>query len=176
MPVPTRACRPAGRHRLALHVGAHQAPVGVIVLQEGNQGRSHRNYLLGRHVHVIDIFRCLHRKFVQVANAIRSSTNLLFLSRARGLGNHMFRFVNRRQEFDVVGHLAIHHFAIGTFKETIVVGASIGRQRVDQTDVRPFRCLNGTYATVVRRVYITHLKPARSRVRPPGPSAETRRL
>ena len=35
------------RHRLALHVGAHQSPVGVVVFQERNQARRYAHHLLG---------------------------------------------------------------------------------------------------------------------------------
>ncbi len=43
------------RHRLALHVGAHQGAAGVVVLQERDHGRGHRDDLLRRHVHVLDV-------------------------------------------------------------------------------------------------------------------------
>ena len=39
------------RHGLTLHVGAHQRAVGVVVLQERDQGSSDRNELFRRHVH-----------------------------------------------------------------------------------------------------------------------------
>ena len=42
------------RHRLTLHVGTHQRAVGVVVLQEGNHGRSHGEHHLGRYVHQVD--------------------------------------------------------------------------------------------------------------------------
>ncbi|KAK0360916.1 hypothetical protein LTR94_025474, partial [Friedmanniomyces endolithicus] len=42
------------RHGLTLHVGAHQCAVGVVVLQEGDQGRSDRDHLFGRNVHHVD--------------------------------------------------------------------------------------------------------------------------
>ena len=42
------------RHRLALHVGAHQRAVGVVVLEERDQRRGHRHQLLRRDVHVVD--------------------------------------------------------------------------------------------------------------------------
>ena len=45
------------RHRLLLHVGAHQGAVGVVVLEERDQRRADRNDLLGRHVHVVDLGR-----------------------------------------------------------------------------------------------------------------------
>ena len=41
------------RDGLALHVGAHQRAVGVVVLQEWNQAGRHRHQLFGRNVHVI---------------------------------------------------------------------------------------------------------------------------
>ena len=43
------------RHGLALHVGAHQGAVGVIVLEERHQRGGDRNDLLRRHVHVVDV-------------------------------------------------------------------------------------------------------------------------
>ena len=42
------------RHRLALHVRAHQRAVGVVVLEERDQRRGDRDELLGRHVHEVD--------------------------------------------------------------------------------------------------------------------------
>src|SRR5581483_2492615 len=41
------------RDGLALHVGAHQGAVGVVVLEEWNQAGGDRNELLGRNVHVV---------------------------------------------------------------------------------------------------------------------------
>ena len=49
--------RPQGRHRLALHVGPHERPVRVIMLEEGNERRRYGHHLLRRNVHVIDVFR-----------------------------------------------------------------------------------------------------------------------
>ena len=43
------------RHGLALHVRAHQRAVGVVVLEERDQRRGHRNELLRRHVHLVDL-------------------------------------------------------------------------------------------------------------------------
>jgi hypothetical protein len=42
-------------HRLALHVRTHQGAVGIVVLEERDQGGSDRDQLLGRHVHVVDL-------------------------------------------------------------------------------------------------------------------------
>ena len=45
------------RHGLTLHVRAHEGPVGVVVLQEGDQGGGHGNQLVRRHIHVVDDLR-----------------------------------------------------------------------------------------------------------------------
>ena len=58
IPVPTSGVSVLQRrHGLALHVRAHQCAVSVIVLQERYQRRSHRNDLLRRDVHVLDLVR-----------------------------------------------------------------------------------------------------------------------
>ena len=44
-------------HGLLLHVGAHEGPVGVVVLDEGDQGRRDGDDLLGGHVHQVDFRR-----------------------------------------------------------------------------------------------------------------------
>src|SRR5262249_41118796 len=45
------------RNRLALHVGAHQGTVGVVVLEERDHGRRDRHHLARRDVHVVDLGR-----------------------------------------------------------------------------------------------------------------------
>ena len=45
------------RHRLALHVRAHQRAVGVVVFQERDQRRGDRDQLLRRHVDRGHVFR-----------------------------------------------------------------------------------------------------------------------
>ena len=52
-----RRLRDHQRHRLALHVRAHQRAVGVVVLEERDQRRPDRDDLRGRHVHVLDVLR-----------------------------------------------------------------------------------------------------------------------
>ena len=43
-------------HGLALHVGAHQGAVGVVMLQEGNQTGRHADHLARGDVDVLDFF------------------------------------------------------------------------------------------------------------------------
>ena len=56
MPVPDeRGLGAQQRHRLALHVGAHQRAVGVVVLEERDERGGHRHELLRRDVDVVDL-------------------------------------------------------------------------------------------------------------------------
>jgi hypothetical protein len=46
----------------------------------------------------------------------------------------------------------------------------------DQTNIWTFRCFNRTQTSIVRIMNVTNFKTALSRLNPPGPSAEIRRL
>ena len=145
-----------GWHSLTLHVGTHQCTVGVVVLQERNQRCCDRNYLLRRNVHQGDVFRRLDGEFVQVTNSYQFIDQLAFFVHGRrSLGDHMIGLFNGRQEHDLVGYQTFLHHAVRAFQEAILVGAGIGCQGVDQTDVRTFRRFDRAYATVVGRVYVT---------------------
>ena len=68
MPVPTRGrLRLQERHGLPLHVGAHERAVGVVVLEERDEGGRHRHQLLGRHVHEVDLFGRHHPEVAALA-------------------------------------------------------------------------------------------------------------
>ena len=62
-----RRLREQQRHRLPLHVRAHQRAVGVVVLEERNQRRGDRDELLRRHVHEVDPVRRQQRVVVPLA-------------------------------------------------------------------------------------------------------------
>ena len=125
------------------------------MLQKGNQGRGHRNYLLGRHVHVINPLGRHDGKLVHVTHGdqVIDKFHVLVQGRRR-LGDDMLGLVDRGQKLDLFGNLAIHNLAVGAFEEAVLVGAGVGGQRVDQADVRAFRCLDGTDPAVVSRVYV----------------------
>ncbi len=62
-----RDIRREQRHRLALHVRSHERAVGVIVLQEGDQGSADAHNLARRDIHVIDAPRRGEQEFLIVA-------------------------------------------------------------------------------------------------------------
>ena len=84
------------RHRLTLHVGTHQSPVGVIVFQERDQGRRHRNQLFRRDVDVVNIFWPRHDKVAAApaANQIADETALV-IEFGIGLSHGVAAFFHR---------------------------------------------------------------------------------
>ena len=89
----------------------------------------------------------------------RSSVSLPFASSAGvGLGDDVLALLDRRQVLDLVRHLAVVDLAVGRLEETVLVGARVHGQRVDEADVRAFRRLDGAHPTVVGRVHVAHLE------------------
>ncbi len=152
------------RHRLALHVRAHQRAVGVVVLEERDQRRGDRDELLRRHVHVVDM---VGGEEHDVAGAPADDQVLgqppLGVHRRIGLRDRVFLLLHRRQVDDLVGHHAVAHLAVRSLDEAVLVDPGEGRQRVDQADVRAFRRLDRADAAVVGRVHVAHLEARRAR-------------
>ena len=67
------------RNRLPLHVRSHQRPVGIVILEERNQTRRHRNKLLRTHIHILDFLAPLELKVARHAavGQFRDDTPLL---------------------------------------------------------------------------------------------------
>ncbi len=154
-----RLLRAQAGHGLALHVGAHQRAVRVIVLEERNQRCRHRDDLRGRHVHVLHFFRRFQLELVlEAARHQRVGELEALVERGVRLGDDVIAFLDRRKVVDLVGRLAVLHLAVGRLKEAVPVGARIERERIDQADVRAFRRLDRAYPAVVRRVNVAHLE------------------
>ena len=62
------------RHGLALHVGAHERAVGVVVLEERDQRRGDRDQLVRRDVHQVDVFGLRHDEVAVVARTTPSAS------------------------------------------------------------------------------------------------------
>src|SRR5690554_3860761 len=147
------------RHGLTLHVRPHQGPVGVIVFEERNQGRRHRNNLARRYVHEVNRFRRCNCKLVLMAHGNQFvGQTLTFIGGSTGLSDHIVTLFNRREVHQLVSNHTFDHSPVRAFKEAVGVSTGIGCQRVDQTDVRAFRRLDRTHATVMSRVNVSYLK------------------
>ena len=147
------------RHRLALHVGAHQGAVGVVVLEERDQRRGDRDELLGRHVHVVDL---VGRDHQHVAGMAADDQVLgeapLGVERHVGLGDVVAPLLHRREIDHLVGDAAVLHLAVGRLDEAVFVHPRIGRERIDEADIRAFRRLDRADAAVMGRVHVAHLE------------------
>ena len=147
------------RHRLTLHVGAHQRAVGVVVLEERNERRGDRNELLRRHVHEIHLVR---RNELDVAGMAHDDEIVgeaaLGVDGGVGLRDRVAALLHRREIDHLVGDAAVLHFAIRRLDEAVFVHPRIGRERIDQADIRPFRRLDRTDAAVMRRVHVAHFE------------------
>src|SRR5690554_2001278 len=145
-------------HGLTLHVRTHEGAVGIVVLEEGNQRSGHGDHLTGGHVHQGDFFGRLDAELVHVADGNQLFNQLAITHFGAGLGDDVIGFFDRRQEHDLVGYHGVLDATVGAFEEAVLVGPGVGGQGVDQTDVRTFRGLDRADATIVGRVYVTHLE------------------
>ncbi len=156
-----RGIRLQQRNRLALHVRAHQGPVGVVVLQEGDQRGRNRDDLLGRDVHVVDF---LGRHRVDLATVATDhhpivAKTAIVTQRRVGLGDDVTLLFDRSQIVDLVGNPARFDSPIRSLDEPVPVDPGISGERADQSDVRTFWGLDRTHAAVVRRMNVTNLEP-----------------
>jgi hypothetical protein len=146
------------RHRLPLHVGAHQGPVGVVVLQEGDQRRRHPDDLLGRDVHVLHVVRLDRGQVAADAGEDVLRADLAGLVEHVRRGQDRLHLLVGPQVLDVAGHLAPLDLAVGGEQEAVLVDLAVDAQRRDEADVGAFRRLDGADAAVVRDVDVTHLE------------------
>ena len=119
------------RHGLALHVGAHQGTVGVVVFQEGDHGRRDGHDHLRGDVHVVDLFPLDFQEFAAVTGVDAGAGEpALLVQRLVGLGDdeivlhvggHIHHFVG-----DHAGDLV--HPAEGRFDEAVFIDAGEGGQ------------------------------------------------
>ena len=75
-----------------------------------------------------------------------------------GLRDRVAALLHRREIDHLVGDAAVLHLAIGRFDEAVFVHPRIGRERIDQADIRPFRRLDRTDAAVMGRMHVAHLE------------------
>ena len=143
------------RNGLALHVGAHQRAVGVIVFQERNERGTDRDELLGADVHQRDVFARRHQVVAALTRRDQLFHEAAILVEFGGrLRDGVLLLFHRGQVDHLVGDLVIRHHAIRRFDEAVFVDAREGRERVDQTDVRAFRRFDRADTAIVSRVNV----------------------
>ena len=165
------------RHRLLLHVGAHEGAVGVVVLDEGDERGRDRDDLLRRDVHQVD-FRRRHevdlaRRAVggrgradADAGALRPTADehavadeaALGVERRRRLGDDVLLFLVGGEVDDLVGDPAVDDLAVRGLDEAVLVHPRVGGEVADQADVRAFGRLDRAHPAVVGGVHVTDLE------------------
>ncbi|OPZ53752.1 MAG: hypothetical protein BWY91_01843 [bacterium ADurb.BinA028] len=147
------------RHRLALHVGAHERAVGVIVLEERNERGRRGHHLARRDIHVVDVDA---RDVFGLATLGADQDPLLGegpvrVERSVGLRLDEEVFLIGRQVVDLVGDDPVDDLAVGGLDEPERVDPAIGGQRADEADVGAFRRLDRAHPAVVAGVDVTDL-------------------
>src|SRR6266568_1422167 len=148
------------RYRPALHVRAHQRPIGVVVLEERDHGGRDRHHLARRDVHVVDL---VGRDVVDLAALAPDQYPVLgeppVTEQYRvGLRDDVPVLLVGGQIVDLVGGPALDDLPVRGLDEPEGVDPGERGQRADQTDVRAFRRLDWAHPAVVRRVHVTHLE------------------
>ena len=129
------------------------------MLQERDQGRTDGYHLLGGYVHVVNLVAAEQAgfAFATAGNQIFYEV-AVFVQVGVRLSNNVVAFFDSRQVVNFIGNHTVGHFTIRGLKETVFVSLCVHGKGVDQTDVRTFRRFDWTYATVVRRVYVSNFE------------------
>ena len=142
------------RHALALHVRAHERAIGVVVLEERNHARRDRDDLLRRDVHQVDLAGGDFEEVAVLADGDLADEVVLVVDFGVGLGDDLALFLVGGEVLDLVGDAAVLRDAVRRLDEAELVDARVGRERVDEADVRTFRRFDRADAAVVRRMNV----------------------
>ena len=148
------------RHRLTLHVRAHEGAVCIVMLEERDHRCCDGDHLARRYVHVVN------RGAWDVVDLTTLGANehawlgelAIVLQRRVCLGDDVQILFVSGDVIDLIGDPAIDNLAVRGLDEAECVDPSEGGQRTDQTDVGAFRRLDRAHTSVVRRVHVTNLK------------------
>ncbi|GFI11334.1 hypothetical protein IMSAGC007_03808 [Lachnospiraceae bacterium] len=159
-----RCFRHQQRHCLTLHVGAHQRTVCVVIFQERNERRRHREHHLRRYVHVIKHGTLILLRLLAVTSGYVPADKMsLCIQGLICLGHMVIILFIRRHVYHLVGNTGILrigfvNLTVRRLHKAVLVDSCIGCKRVDKTDVGAFRGLNGAHSSVVGIVHVTNLE------------------
>src|SRR5215208_5552540 len=156
-----RGLAPEERHGLFLHVGAHERPVGVVVLEERDQSRADGDRLQRSNVYVVDLLggHGRHVSALPAGQDLGVFGDLARLGVYGGvcLGDRELLLLVGGEVLDLVGELPFLDLPVGRLYETVVVYSRERRQLPDEPDVRALRRLYGTHPAVVGGMHVAHL-------------------
>ena len=148
------------RHALALHIGAHQRAVRVIMFQEGYEGGRGAHQLARRHIHIVDVVRGYERVVVAATCLIRhvGKTPVLVQWRVR-LCDRVLVFLVCGKVLDIVGDPPVLDQPVRSLQKAQGVDDRVGGNIGDQADVRAFRRLDRADPAIVSVMHIPDLEP-----------------
>ena len=148
------------RHRLALHVGAHERAVGVVVLEERDQAGGDAHHLLRRDVHVLDL---VGRDGVEVrliaGDNGRALELAVFVGRGVGGGEVGFALLVGPHPDDFFGPMAVLDPAVRRDEEAVFIDSAVDPERADEADVRSFGRLDRADPAVVGDMDVADFEP-----------------
>ena len=152
---------PQQRHGLALHVGAHERAVGVVVLEERDQraSRPRRSASATRPCSRPRAGRRTRPRRDGPARApSRRGTGPASSTPGVGLRDDVAVLVVGGEVLDLVGGDAVRDLAVRRLDEAEPVDARVRRQVADEADVRAFRRLDRAHPAVVAGVHVADLE------------------
>ena len=159
---------------LALHVGAHEGTLGVVVLEERDEVGGHGEQLARRDVHVVDLvdgnLRGRAERAVEVARTGDDALGVadvalgvdlheaarLRVKRRVGGGDVVRLLLVGGHPVDLVGDHAVLDATVRGLDEAVLVDVRVERKRADQADVGALGRLDRAHAGVVRVVDVAH--------------------
>ena len=134
----------------------------IIVLEEWNEGCSHRSHLVRSHVHVIH-FLLGHNREVRLETALDSVIldHTVIGHLDIGERNELVLFLLGAHEFPSLVaevNLSVVHLAVWSLDESEIVNLGIDAERRNKSDVRSLRRLDRTKPSVMRIVHVPDLE------------------
>ncbi len=153
------------RYSLTLHVRAHEGTVRIIVLEERNHGcRDGEDHLRGDIHHIYRRLReRLSQRSVTAGDIVMYKMSVLVKRLVCLCYDVVILFVGSEVN-DLVGNGRVLRVgrlvdnAVRRLDEAVLINTGEGCERVDEADVRSFRCLDRAHPAVMRIVYIADLE------------------
>ena len=131
------------------------------MLKERNQRGRDRSDLIGGDVDKVNILLFNDRIIGQVPNLNAFIQEISGIVKWRGgLGNYFVFLFFRTQVNRILIHLnlTVYNTLVRCFNKTKPIDLSINAKRRDKTDIRAFRCFNGTQTTIMGIMHVADLE------------------
>ena len=154
------------RDRLPLHVRAHEGAVGVVMLEEGDEGGRDSHDLFGCDVDEIDLRGIDLGQLAVDTGQDRAALERAVQVQRVGRRQHGADLLVSTKIDDLLGDLAALDLSVRRAKEAVVVDRGEDAQRRDQPDVGALGGLDGADPAVVADVHVADLEPGPLAVEP----------